>query len=128
MDKPYQEDWVLRSILFVPGHSDKMLKKGAQSGADCVVLDLEDAVPAGMKAVGREKVREVVLSGDYQQVTTFVRVNSPRSGDPVADLYAVACQEIQGLVYPFVESANEIVQFSDHLSIVVKSICSVTRC
>ncbi len=118
MAKPYQGDWVLRSVLFVPGHSDKMLKKGAQSGADCVVLDLEDAVPAGMKAVGREKVREAVLSGAYQNATTFVRVNSPRSGDPIEDLYAVACQEIHGLVYPFVESPDEIVQFSDHLSIV----------
>ncbi|HJX42646.1 MAG TPA: aldolase/citrate lyase family protein, partial [Geodermatophilus sp.] len=39
-----------RSILFVPGHKPQWLDKALASGADCVVLDLEDSVPADLKA------------------------------------------------------------------------------
>ena len=37
---------ILRSMLFVPGDSERKLAKGEGSGADALVLDLEDSVPA----------------------------------------------------------------------------------
>ena len=41
----------MRSLLFVPGDSDKKLKKGLGSGADVLIVDLEDSVaPANKKA------------------------------------------------------------------------------
>ena len=38
-----------RSVLFVPGHRPAWVGKAVASGADCVVLDLEDSVPAEEK-------------------------------------------------------------------------------
>ena len=38
-----------RTILFAPGNRERMLAKVGKAGADAVVLDLEDAVPADEK-------------------------------------------------------------------------------
>ena len=49
---------ILRSMLFVPGDSERKLVKGAGSGADSLVLDLEDAVAAERLPLARTMVRE----------------------------------------------------------------------
>ena len=46
----------LRSFLFVPGDSDKKMAKGADSGADALILDLEDSVAASRTAIARGMV------------------------------------------------------------------------
>ena len=46
----------LRSLLFVPGDSEKKLGKGQASGADALILDLEDSVAPGRKPIAREMV------------------------------------------------------------------------
>ena len=43
----------MRSLLFVPGDSPRKLAKGLESGADALILDLEDSVAAGRKAEAR---------------------------------------------------------------------------
>ena len=40
----------MRSLLFTPGDSDRKLTKGLTSGADVILIDLEDAVAANAKA------------------------------------------------------------------------------
>ena len=42
----------MRSLLFVPGDSEKKLEKGFRSGADVVIVDLEDSVAAGQQGGG----------------------------------------------------------------------------
>ena len=42
----------MRSLLFVPGDSEKKLEKGFQSGADVVIVDLEDSVAPASKVGG----------------------------------------------------------------------------
>ena len=49
-----------RSVLFVPGHRPSWVDKAVASGADAVVLDLEDSVPSGEKAAARETVSESI--------------------------------------------------------------------
>ncbi len=44
----------MRSLLFVPGDSERKLEKGFQSGADVVIVDLEDSVAAANKAAARD--------------------------------------------------------------------------
>jgi hypothetical protein len=48
---------ILRSLLFVPGDSDKELAKGHDSGADALILDLEDAGAPACKMVSRGRGR-----------------------------------------------------------------------
>ncbi|WP_191244975.1 HpcH/HpaI aldolase/citrate lyase family protein [Amycolatopsis deserti] len=75
-----------RSFLFVPGHRPDRFAKAAASGADVVVLDLEDAVGPESKAEAREHVRSWLADGHE----AVVRING--SGTPwfSDDLTAVA--------------------------------------
>ena len=47
----------LRSWLFIPGDSDKKLAKADATGADALILDLEDSVAPANKPLARQKVR-----------------------------------------------------------------------
>ncbi|MBB6410934.1 citrate lyase beta subunit [Mesorhizobium sangaii] len=44
----------MRSLLFVPGDSERKLEKGFGAGADVVIVDLEDSVAPHNKALARE--------------------------------------------------------------------------
>ena len=52
----------MRSLLFVPGDSPKKQQKGLESGADALILDLEDSVAPDAKAEARAKVAAAVSS------------------------------------------------------------------
>jgi citrate lyase subunit beta/citryl-CoA lyase len=62
----------LRSLLFVPGTRTEWLPKAKASGADAVILDLEDAVPGPSKNDARDRVAEAVANAT---TPTFVRIN-----------------------------------------------------
>lgn len=96
----------LRSLLFVPADRPERFAKAAASGADALILDLEDSVAAEKKADGRAAIAEW-LAGD-RPVTTFVRVN-PLDGDlTAADLAAVLPGKPDGLVLPKAEGAASV--------------------
>jgi citrate lyase subunit beta/citryl-CoA lyase len=89
-----------------------MLEKVGQCGADAVILDLEDAVPIAEKAATRTMVRAAV-----QRICTcpvYVRINplvaSTGFSQPIgaADLQAIVCQELAGIILPKVEAASEV--------------------
>jgi citrate lyase subunit beta/citryl-CoA lyase len=69
----------LRSLLFVPADRPERLAKAAASGADALIIDLEDSVAAERKDAGLAAIAEW-LTGDRAGVTTFVRVNPLDSG------------------------------------------------
>ncbi|MGW1783986.1 HpcH/HpaI aldolase/citrate lyase family protein [Streptomyces sp. NPDC002143] len=62
-----------RTLLFVPGHRPDRFAKAAVSGADAIVLDLEDAVGPDAKTQARENVRAWLADGG----TGIVRINAP---------------------------------------------------
>lgn len=62
-----------RSYLYVPGHRPDRFAKAASSGADAIVLDLEDAVPVGAKDDARAAVRDGI--GGLTGPEVWVRVN-----------------------------------------------------
>jgi citrate lyase subunit beta/citryl-CoA lyase len=91
-----------RSWLFAPGHDEKLLGKVFDVGADAVMLDLEDAVPAALK----DRAREMVAAVAARQ-TCWVRVNRAQTEECERDLAAVA-GKVSGLRIPKVESAAEV--------------------
>ena len=117
MSKPYEGSWIIRTFLFVPGHIDKMLVKGANSDADCVSLCLEDAVPKEEKENARRNIREVLEKGLYKKKTVFVRINSIETGLTLKDLEGVACKELNGFVYPMAYTPDDIKAFDAQLSL-----------
>lgn len=92
----------LRSFLFVPADSDRKLAKGAASGADALILDLEDAVAWANKP----QARRMASAWLTQQVGTkegpqrFVRINPLDSGLAIDDLAAVVQPGLDGIVLP----------------------------
>ncbi|MFF2316900.1 aldolase/citrate lyase family protein, partial [Arthrobacter sp. NPDC058097] len=69
--KPY------RSMLFVPGHKASWADKGLASGADALILDLEDSVPAAEKDVARTVVAGTIdrLHAEGVRADLWVRPN-----------------------------------------------------
>jgi len=103
----------LRSVLFIPATSTHLLAKAVQRGADAIVFDLEDAVPADRKQQARDALADAVDSiGGALPV--FVRVNA----EPdilLADLPALPLARIAGIMLPKVESPEQILALSGWL-------------
>ncbi|HEX2314541.1 MAG TPA: CoA ester lyase [Thermomonospora sp.] len=104
--KPY------RSMLFVPGHKPAWADKAVAAGADAIILDLEDSVPAAGKAEARQAVRETLgrLRGQDVRCDVWVRPNSYDSGLFGADVEAVTVPGLAGLFLPKVFTAEEVVR------------------
>jgi citrate lyase subunit beta/citryl-CoA lyase len=92
----------MRSLLFVPGDSEKKLAKSLGAGADVLILDLEDSVAPDAKAKAREIVRDFLrsLSGDEPRPRLYVRVNGLATGLIDADLDAVLAGTPEGIMLP----------------------------
>ena len=75
-----------RSFLFVPGNRPERFEKALASGADAVVLDLEDSVPLGEKAVAREAIAKAWHSLQAFNVPLVVRINPAEHELGMADL------------------------------------------
>lgn len=94
----------LRSLLFVPGDRPERFAKAATSGADAIILDLEDSVAIPAKATAREAVARYLA--EPADVIRFVRVNPLGSGDLDADL--AAARGADGVMLPKAEGATDI--------------------
>ncbi|MGC4008390.1 MAG: CoA ester lyase [Pseudomonas sp.] len=79
-----------RTFLFVPGNRPERFEKAARSGADAIVLDLEDAVPAGAKEMARQSVQAAWTSLQALGVPLAIRINSPEVPVGREDLAMVA--------------------------------------
>ena len=95
----------LRSMLFAPGNQPRKVDKVATFGADAVILDFEDAVPLAEKVATRPVVR-AALGTMAPGPLRYVRVNALDTGFTFADLAAVICADLDGIVLPKVESAD----------------------
>lgn len=90
---------IARSLLFAPGDSERKLAKAGASGADLVLLDLEDAVAAANKATARTLVAEHLRSAARAQ-PQWVRINPLDTEYALADLAAVVPARPDGIMLP----------------------------
>ncbi len=95
-----------RSLLFVPGDRPERFDKALGSGADGVIIDLEDAVAPERKPFAREALAEA-LTGDAR---VLVRINGPETEDIAADLAVCGAENIAGILLPKTESAEQIAE------------------
>lgn len=96
----------LRSLLFVPGDRPDRFAKASASGADAIIIDLEDSVAVDRKVAAREATAEF-LSGD-RSVPVFVRVNPQDSHLTHDDLASVLPYMPDGIVLPKAEGARSV--------------------
>jgi citrate lyase subunit beta/citryl-CoA lyase len=91
----------LRSFLFVPANQPKRIPKALVSGADAVILDLEDTVPPAEKPAARKEA--LAALGLPREAKLYVRVNPAESAHCYDDLVAVVAPGLDGIMLPKVD-------------------------
>ena len=105
----------LRSLLFVPGDSERKFEKATRSGADALILDLEDSVAPTQKAAARGLVANLVDRRGRRDWSLFVRVNALDSGLVLDDLAAVVRPGLDGLMIPKTNGAQDVERVACYL-------------
>jgi citrate lyase subunit beta / citryl-CoA lyase len=90
----------MRSLLFVPADSGRKLARGPQSGADALILDLEDSVVPANRPTARRQARDFLGSTGSAGFRRYVRVNPLSSGVVLDDLAAVVPAGPDGILLP----------------------------
>jgi citrate lyase subunit beta/citryl-CoA lyase len=107
----------IRSLLFVPGDSERKQVKALGSGADALILDLEDSVAEPQVPAARLQVNAFWKAHpDTSGPQRWVRVNSPSSGKLADDLMAVIGGRPDGIVLPKISSAGEVAAVAKSLA------------
>jgi citrate lyase subunit beta/citryl-CoA lyase len=97
----------LRSMLFVPGDSERKFARGLGAGADALILDLEDSVTLSEKPRARAHVA-ALLDAAAPHPLFFVRINALDSGLALEDLAAVVKPGLDGIMLPKAQGAADI--------------------
>jgi citrate lyase subunit beta/citryl-CoA lyase len=97
----------LRSLLFVPGDSERKFAKAKDSGADALILDLEDSVAPPEKAKARAHVA-ALIDDQQKRALFFVRVNALDTGLALDDLAAVVKPGLDALLIPKANGAADL--------------------
>src|SRR5438552_657188 len=105
----------VRSMLFVPADSEKKLAKGVDTGADALILDLEDAVAPSRTHIARGMALEYLRSrAERSRQQMWVRINPLDTEAALLDL-VVAGGAPDGIVLPKVRGAGDVVKLSNYL-------------
>lgn len=104
-----------RSILYLPGSSERMMEKAGSRGADVLVLDLEDGVHPDQKDLARRQVADALAGIDFGDSEVWVRINAASSHWCEADVAMVAKARPAGAILPKVESIAPVEKLSELL-------------
>ena len=102
----------MRSFLFVPADSERKLARGLDSGADALILDLEDSVAAANRPIARKQARDFLAAHAPERVRRYVRINPLASGLALDDLAATVAGRPDGILLP--KCLPEDVRTLDH--------------
>ena len=106
-----------RSRLYAPGSNPRLLAGIDIHGADCVLLDLEDAVPIAEKAAARILVKHVLAAVPFSE-EVWVRINAlgtEGESDGEQDLREVLLSHPHGICLPKVECAADVTTLAERL-------------
>jgi len=97
-----------RSWLFVPGDSERKLAKGPSTGADILILDVEDSVSPARKPVARRMIGEYLGSAARDGAPLWVRINGLHTPDWRDDVEAAMAGAANGIVLPKPRSTADV--------------------
>ena len=108
-----------RSALYMPGANARALEKARNLDADCLLLDLEDAVAPDAKAEARGQICAALMQGGYGQRELVVRINAlstPWGGDDLAALQQLdPAARPDAILAPKISSCEEVYTLSQAL-------------
>lgn len=97
-----------RSVLYMPGANARALEKAQTLPADCLILDLEDAVAPDAKADARAQVCAAVQSGLYGSRELAIRANGLGTQWHDDDVAAIAAAGPAAIVVPKINSVADV--------------------
>jgi citrate lyase subunit beta/citryl-CoA lyase len=104
-----KNEYLMRSLLFVPGHNERLMLSASRSEADVLLLDLEDSVqPNNNKQKARETIIKFVNNKSFNNHLLFPRVNDRESGELLKDLYQLTIDGIHGFMYPKSRTGEDV--------------------
>jgi citrate lyase subunit beta/citryl-CoA lyase len=103
----------MRSLLFVPANAPRKIARALESGADAVILDLEDSVPDGEKGAARDLAAETLARSPSCKV--LVRINPLFTPWALKDLAAVVRWAPDGVVLPKADSGEDVARLGFYL-------------
>lgn len=120
------ENYLMRSLMYVPAHNQKLLDSATRRDADVLLLDLEDSVPVFDKQQARDNIKEFVKRDDLNGKLIFPRVNDRESGELLKDLTQLTVEGVNGFLYPkstkgediyFVGKLLETIEYEKHIPV-----------
>lgn len=94
-------NYLLRSLLFVPGHNEKLMTNAMKIDADVLLFDIEDSVqPINNKQVARDTIIKYINEGKFPDKKIFPRVNDRESGELLKDILQLTIPGVTGFMYP----------------------------
>ncbi|MGX8013762.1 HpcH/HpaI aldolase/citrate lyase family protein [Mesorhizobium sp. ORM8.1] len=108
----------MRSLLFVPGDSERKLEKGFGAGADVVIVDLEDSVAPANKVAARAAAASFISSQRQKTPSAvYVRVNDLSTGLTDDDLAALVPAKPDGIMLPKSNRGQDVQQLAARLRV-----------
>lgn len=105
-------DYLMRSMMFVPAHNERLMNSATKCEADVLLLDIEDSVqPRENKQVARDKIKEYVSQGRFANSRVFPRVNDRESGELLQDVYQLTIPGVEGFMYPKSQKGEDVYFF-----------------
>lgn len=102
------QTYLMRSLMFVPAHNQKLLDSSLRRDADVLLLDIEDSVPPVDKQTARNNIKEFVKRIEAKGKLIFPRVNDRESGELLKDLYQLTIEGVSGFMYPKSTKAEDV--------------------
>ncbi|HBX53540.1 MAG: citrate lyase subunit beta [Bacteroidetes bacterium RIFOXYA12_FULL_35_11] len=107
-----KKKYLMRSLMFVPGHNDKLQQSASKSDADVILLDLEDSVlPISNKQIARDTIVKNVSAGLFKNYEVFIRINERDSGFLLKDVLQTTILGVTGFLYSKTYNAKDIIFF-----------------
>jgi citrate lyase subunit beta/citryl-CoA lyase len=103
-------------MLFVPGDRPERFAKAEASGADAVILDLEDAVTPASRPRARHEIVSY-LAKSARNVPLWVRINPIESSDALSDIAAIGTVRPDGIVLPKARNGDDVRQLDHWLEV-----------
>lgn len=108
----------MRSLLFVPGDSERKLEKGFAAGADVVIVDLEDSVAPQNKSLARDIAARVIVEQRlHAKSAIYVRVNDLSTGLTDDDLAVLVAAKPDGIMLPKSNGGQDVQHLSAKLRV-----------
>ncbi|NMB95050.1 MAG: CoA ester lyase [Clostridiaceae bacterium] len=100
---------LMRSLMFVPGHNERLLESASRSKADVLLLDIEDSVqPVENKQLARNTVKKWIKDNRFKSFQVYPRINDRESGHLLKDVHQLSIDGVDGFMYPKAKNGEDI--------------------